>query len=194
MRQFIVVSHSVPLEPDFTLNDLPGSAGRLDVLCRCVNSAFFLSHDLRRDVRLYLVVQDELVLRFEGSELQYLNPDERSTAALIQKALEKAQVNPLDKERESTPGVYVSRRGLDSLLASVDGTVLQLHEDGSPLDTVAPVDTPVFVLSDHEDFAADEQTVLDEKADARIRIGPRTVHADHAITITHNQLDRQDAS
>lgn len=190
LRQFIVLGHTVPIEPDFTLNDLPGSAGRLDVLCRCVNAAFFLSHDLRHDVQLYLVIQDELVVRFDGSTVQYLNPDERSTAALIQKALEKAQVHPLEEERESTPGIHVSRREFSDILQTVDGTVLQLHEDGDPLETVAPVDDPVFVLSDHEDFSADEQALLDEYTDARVRIGPRTVHADHAITIVHNRLDR----
>nr|AAB88387.1 hypothetical protein [Methanococcus maripaludis] len=35
--------------------DLPGSSGRLDLLCRCVNSAFFLSHDMRRDTIFYSV-------------------------------------------------------------------------------------------------------------------------------------------
>ncbi|MDY7081623.1 MAG: tRNA (pseudouridine(54)-N(1))-methyltransferase TrmY, partial [Halobacteria archaeon] len=80
MRKFVVLGHTAPTEPDFTLNDLPGSAGRLDVLCRCVNSSFFLSHSLREDVRLYLVLQGEITLRFEGRELQHLNPDERSTA------------------------------------------------------------------------------------------------------------------
>jgi tRNA pseudouridine-54 N-methylase len=36
---------------------MAGGAGRMDILLRCINSAFFLSHKLRRDVEVYLVLQ-----------------------------------------------------------------------------------------------------------------------------------------
>ena len=77
MRQFVVSGHDAPTTAEFALDDLAGGAGRLDVLCRCVNAAFFLSHDLREDVRVWLVLGDEFAVRFEGSELRRLNPDER---------------------------------------------------------------------------------------------------------------------
>ncbi|HMB51655.1 MAG TPA: tRNA (pseudouridine(54)-N(1))-methyltransferase TrmY, partial [Natronoarchaeum rubrum] len=91
MRQFIVLGHDVPTEPDFSLDDIAGGAGRLDVLCRCVNSAFFLSHAIREDVRAHLVLGDEFTVTFEGSDLRRLNPDERSTAALVRNALDERE-------------------------------------------------------------------------------------------------------
>ena len=191
MRQFIVLGHDAPTTPDFSLDDLAGGAGRLDVLCRCVNSAFFLSHDIREEVRVHLVLGDELTVRFEGSELRRLNPDERSTAALIRGALEAKDEAIGHMEAEGSPGVYLSKRGFEPVLeeAARDGTVVQLHEEGDPIVDVEPPANPVFVLSDHHDFEGDEAELLDATADQRVRLGPELLHGDHAITVAHNYLD-----
>jgi len=189
MRQFIVLGHDVPTEPDFSLDDIAGGAGRLDVLCRCVNSAFFLSHAIREDVRTHLVLGDEFTVTFEGSDLQRLNPDERSTAALVRNALEEREEAIGHIPVETSPGVSLTRRGFEPLLESVDGTVVQLHEDGDPVVEVDPPEEPIFVLSDHNDFTDDEATLLDDAADRRVRLGPERLHADHAITVAHNHLD-----
>lgn len=191
MRQFIVLGHEAPTEPSFSLDDIAGGAGRLDVLCRCVNAAFFLSHALRGDVNVHLVLQDEFTVHFDGSDLKRLNPDERSTAALIRSALEKRDEAIGHVAVDSTPGISISRRDFETILDSVasDSTVVQLHEDGTPATAVDPPADPVFVLSDHRDFTASERAVLADGADHRIRLGPEPVHADHAITIAHNYLD-----
>ncbi|WP_132057863.1 tRNA (pseudouridine(54)-N(1))-methyltransferase TrmY [Halorussus amylolyticus] len=193
MRQFIVLGHDAPTTSDFSLDDLAGSAGRLDVLCRCVNSAFFLSHDIREDVRVFLVLRDELAIRFEGSELRRLNPDERSTAALIRQALDKKDEAIGHMEAESTPGVHLSKRGFDPILEEVarTGTIVQLHEDGDPVVDVEPPENPAFVLSDHHDFRDEEEALLADAADERVRLGPERLHADHAITVAHNYLDTE---
>jgi tRNA (pseudouridine54-N1)-methyltransferase len=193
MRQFIVLGHDAPTTADFSLDDLAGGAGRLDVLCRCVNSAFFLSHAIREDVQVHLVLQNELTVRFEGSDLRHLNPDERSTAALIRNALDQKDEAIGHMEIESSPGVHLSKRGFEPVLEDVarDGTVVQLHEDGSPVVEVEPPENPVFVLSDHNDFRDDEESLLAEAADQRVRLGPELLHADHAITVAHNYLDTE---
>jgi tRNA (pseudouridine54-N1)-methyltransferase len=193
MRQFIVLGHDAPTTPDFSLDDLAGSAGRLDVLCRCVNSAFFLSHDIREDVRVHLVLGGEVTIRFEGSQLRRLNPDERSTAALIRGALEEKDEAIGHMEAEGSPGVYLSKRGFEAVLeeAARAGTVVQLHEDGDPVVDVEPPENPVFVLSDHHDFEASEAELLDEAADQRVRLGPELLHGDHTITVAHNYLDTE---
>ncbi|AZH24402.1 tRNA (pseudouridine(54)-N(1))-methyltransferase TrmY [Haloplanus aerogenes] len=191
MRQFVVVGHDAPTTPDFALDDLAGAAGRLDVLCRCVNSAFFLSHAIREDVRAHLVLADEFTVTFEGSDLRRLNPDERSTAALIRNALERREDAIGHQPVESSPGVSIRRRGFEATVDALDGTLVHLHEDGTPVvDTEPPVD-PVFVLSDHHDFTAAEADLLAERADARVRLGPTALHADHAIVVAHNYLDTE---
>lgn len=49
MREFIIVRHEATTSGEFPLNEMPGSAGRIDVLARRANSAFFKG---RRDFNL----------------------------------------------------------------------------------------------------------------------------------------------
>jgi tRNA (pseudouridine54-N1)-methyltransferase len=189
MRQLVVLGHDVPTDPEFSLDDIAGGAGRLDVLCRCVNSAFFLSHAIREDVRAHLVLRDEFTVTFEGSELRRLNPDERSTAALVRNALDEREKAIGHMPVETSPGVSLTRKGFEPLLADLDGTIVQLHEDGDPVVDVEPPEDPIFVLSDHHDFEREESALLADAADLRVRLGPERLHADHAITVAHNYLD-----
>ncbi|MBV0900443.1 tRNA (pseudouridine(54)-N(1))-methyltransferase TrmY [Haloarcula salina] len=193
MRQFVIIGHDAPTTPEFSLDDLAGAAGRLDVLCRCVTSAFFLSHAIREDVRVHAVLRDEYTVSFEGSDLRRLNPDERSTAALIRNALDEREEAIGHIPVETSPGVSLTRRGFDGTLDDVArrGTVVQLHEDGDPVVDVEPPSDPVFVLSDHGDFRESEADLLADHAEQRVSLGPERLHADHAITVAHNYLDTE---
>jgi len=44
-RHFYLKSHA-KTSPEINLKDLPGSSGRMDVVARCINAAFWLSHDI----------------------------------------------------------------------------------------------------------------------------------------------------
>ncbi len=191
MRAFIVLGHRVPLTPAFSLNDLPGSAGRLDILCRCVTAAFCLSHGIRRDVTVYLILQNQIIIRFDGSTLKHLNPDERSTAALIQKALKAFTASvPKGQEIESTPGIFVSSGGLLDVLRRVTHTGLTiywLHEHGDPIRRAQLNQDAAFVLSDHLEFLPEETALL--AGLPQLSLGPLSLHADHCIVIVHNELD-----
>jgi len=191
MRQFVVTGHDVPTAPEFSLDDLPGGAGRIDLLARCVTSALVLSHGLREDVRVYLVLADAYTVTFDGSALRNFNPDERSTAARVRNALEEREEAIGHVPVETSPGVSLSRKGFEATLetAAREGTVVQLHEDGDPAVDVDPPTAPVFVLSDHHDFSDAESAHLDDVADYRLSLGPEAVHADHAIAVAHNYLD-----
>jgi tRNA (pseudouridine54-N1)-methyltransferase len=191
MRQFVVVGHDAPTTPDFSLDDIAGGAGRLDVLCRCVSAALFLSHDVRADVRVHLVLGDEFTVTFDGAHVRRVNPDERSTAALVRRALDERREAIGHEPVETSPGVSLYRMGFAATLdrLAADGTVVALHEDGDPVvDRPVPTD-PVFVLSDHREFTGGEADRLAEVADERVRLGPEPLHANHAITVAHNYLD-----
>jgi tRNA (pseudouridine54-N1)-methyltransferase len=191
MRQFVVTGHDAPTTPDFSLDDLPGGAGRLDVLCRCVTSALFLSHAVREAVRVHLVLADSFTIAFDGREVRRLNPDERSTAARIRGALAERAEAIGHVPVETSPGVSIRRVGFEGTLRDVasESTVVELHEAGTPVVDRRPPDDPAFVLSDHHDFTDDEAALLADVADARVRLGPHALHADHAITVAHNYLD-----
>jgi len=189
MRTFAMVGHLAPTGDGFTLDDLPGSAGRMDILCRCVNAALSISHGIRKDAEIHLILlgppSPPKDLLLQGSAVRSLSPDERSTAALLRKAL----ALPVGESfRESSPGILVRRRGLSTLVS--EGGYAVLSEDGRDVRTLP--DLPdAFLLSDHLDFTLGEEEVLSGLP--RISVGPRVLHADQAITVLQNELDRREA-
>ncbi len=195
MRRFIIIGHKAATAADFKLDDLAGGAGRLDVLLRCINSAFFLSHDIRKDVEVILVLQGPpgpaRTIRLVGSELRYLNPDERSTGALIRNAL----MRDARSEERSTPGIYVSTRTYQDVLGLLgEGTeIVYLKEDGADIRGTELPENVTFVLSDHMDLTSDEEGLLLQYKPKVVKLGPISYHADHCITIVNNELDRRSA-
>ncbi len=191
----MVVGHKAVTSGDFKLDDLAGSAGRLDILLRCVNSTFFLSHGIRKDAEIYLVLQGEprppLTVRFSGAEVRYLNPDERSTGALVRNAILKADGD----EVRSSPGVYVSRRSLADIIADLSSKseLVYLKEDGEDVRTKQFADDVTFVLSDHHDLTPEEEATLLAHAPSVIKLGPHSYHADHCIILMNAELDRRSA-
>ena len=187
---FILKASKAKTSKDFSLNDMPGDGGRMDIIARCVNSAFFLSHDLRKDTEFIAVLEGEpnppVTLRFVGSKLRYLSPDERCTGGLIKKALEKAS----EKETESTPGIFVSKKSFSEVISEIDCEIIYLHEDGENIQTL-PIESDkiCFVLGDHFGLSEEDEALL--KNAKRVSISPMVLHADHCIIIVHNVFDRK---
>ncbi|MCD1293768.1 tRNA (pseudouridine(54)-N(1))-methyltransferase TrmY [Methanocella sp. CWC-04] len=192
MRRFVIVGHKAVTMPKFSLNDLPGGAGRMDIIARCINSSLFLSHDLRRNVDTYAVLLGEpnppVTVRFNGEKVRYLSPDERSAAALIKKALEKGA--PMTGEEESTPGVYISKRSFEDTISGLDN-IIYLHEEGEDIRNVRFTGDETFVLSDHQNLTPEEESVLERKGAKKVSLGDLLYHADHCIVMVNYELDRQ---
>ncbi|HJX04706.1 MAG TPA: tRNA (pseudouridine(54)-N(1))-methyltransferase TrmY [Thermoplasmata archaeon] len=193
LRRFIVMGHRAITSAEFKLDDLCGSTGRLDILLRCVNSAFFLSHGIRRDVEIVLMLLGEpnppKTIRINGSEVKYLNPDERSTAALIRNAL----LQKGEGERKCSPGIYVSERSYSEVLSNMskESKMYYLREDGEDIRTAALAPDSTFVLGDDQDLTKAEEDILMTYEPKRLSLGPVSYHADHCITLVNNELDRR---
>jgi len=211
MRNFIIIGHRAVTNENFTLNDLPGSSGRMDVLARCINSAFQLSHDIRRDVEVAIILlgpnDPPKTIRFCGSELKYLNPDERSTGALIRNALIKfssmeqppnentTNDNFLLGEIKASPGIYISKNSLPEILKfySKNSIIVNLNETGEDISK-AKIENDSgnisFILSDDMDLTAEEEKLVGEHSKLKICLSPKVLHSDHCIIIIHNFLDK----
>lgn len=63
-----------------------------------------------------------------------------------------------------------------------------LDEKGVDIRT-AEVIPDTFLLSDHLNLTGEEELLV--KQCPRFSVGPACIHADHAITIVHNELDRR---
>ena len=195
VNRFIVLGHRAYTTGDFKLDDICGGAGRLDILVRCVNSAFFLSHDLRKDSEIYLVLEGGTdapkTVRFYGPDMKYLNPDERSTASLIRNALLKK----LDGKNEirSSPGVYISRRSFEDVMKDLSDKCRfsYLREDGEDVREYEFPEEPCYILGDDRDSTKEEERIMSEYPYDKINLGPVSYHANHCMTIVLNEMDRR---
>ena len=89
-RHFVVLCNQVGAAAaagQFELNNL--AHGRIDLLCRVIGAACFLSHGKRKNVTIWLVLAPhDLVIEVNSAQLpSRLHPNERSIAILLQKAL-----------------------------------------------------------------------------------------------------------
>jgi tRNA (pseudouridine54-N1)-methyltransferase len=194
MRIFIAVGHRATTSPNFSLDDIPGTSGRLDILCRCVNAAFVLSHGIRKDVNVFLVLCGGAMPKticLKGIELKHLNPDERTTAALLKRALAIPTTHDWSK---STPGIYARTGSLAELLQDFKHMrLLYLREDGDDIRGICKANlcgNSVFILGDHLGMNPEEEILIEKAGYKVISVGPTSLHADHCIVLINYELDR----
>lgn len=192
MRRFVFVSHTVPQDGAWSLEDLPGSGGRVDVLCRNLQAALHLSHGIRPDVDAYCVLVapggKPRTVRVQGSRIQRLNPDERSTAARLQQALRDSGAGPDWKEVQG--GLAVADLGLADILGDLGGTLMLLDPAGAPVEEAAWPEDPVFLLSDHVPFTPEEYALFDGRRAVRVSLGAPWYHGNHVVAVVQHRLDR----
>ncbi len=200
MRRFLLLAHRVPVRGGFTLNDLAGGGGRMDEVARAVSTAFTLSNDLRRDTEMTVLFSAEpppaaRKVHLVGARLRYLNPDERSTAALLKNALVRAADFP--REFESSPGLRVGPADpLDELRAFLRGPgTVWLTESGRPVAEWAPPGSDVAaVLSDPDDPTPAEAELLGASGVPRYSVGPRSLRTSQVVDLFHAEVDRREAA
>ncbi|HTT35491.1 MAG TPA: tRNA (pseudouridine(54)-N(1))-methyltransferase TrmY [Thermoplasmata archaeon] len=198
MRRILLLAHRVPVDGAFTLNDLAGGGGRMDEVARAVSTAFTLSNDLRRDVEMWVLFVAAPAprarrIRLVGDRLRRLNPDERSTAALLKNALVRSVA--LDRDVESSPGLVVGP--VDPLAALKEFLAgphpLWLEEGGGPIAAALPGATDFSaVLSDPTDPAPAERAVLESAGVPRVSVGPRALRASQCIDLLLAEFDRRE--
>jgi tRNA (pseudouridine54-N1)-methyltransferase len=194
MRTFIVVGHKATITPNFSLEDIPGTSGRLDILCRCINAAFVISHGIRHDVRILLVLcggEPNKTICLRGVDLRHLNPDERTTAALLKKAL---AIVAGPAWSMSTSGIFVRTGGLDNVLSDLKAKGIKpvyLREDGMDVHKANCnlSDDAVFILGDHMGMTPEEETQILQAGAEVVSISPASLHADHCIVLVNWMLD-----
>lgn len=201
MRHFIILGQKASASPAFSLVDLPATSGRLDVLLRAVAAALLVSHGLRRDAVVYLVLLGgdgaPRTLRVDGATAKYIRPDERSLATAVQKALSNAAAVAKDEGFVTVrPGISVAVGGLDAVLADMGAVTSYVLEEGAEdlRDLALTVGDVAFFVGDHLGFDEGTRARLASAGAVAVGIGPVSIHADHAIVVVSNELDRREAA
>jgi tRNA (pseudouridine54-N1)-methyltransferase len=193
MREIVYYSKSAVTAGNFIQADLMKS-GRMDIVCNVIISAFFLSNDIRKDVRLHLL--------FEGPptppvhiQLEYdsrLSLSKKDIAGLIKRMLYKC---PKEKNRllQVFPGCSIEKKSFENLINELNNqgrNVFMLEEKGKDIRTMKFCGNELFIIGDHEGFPQEKVKFL--RTIDKISLSPKILFASQAITILHNEIDRQE--
>lgn len=195
MRRFIVVGQKAKSSGDFLLADIPSTSGRLDVLLRALRASLLVSHGVRRDSCVYLVLLGEpeqaRVVRFNGAAARYLRPDERSLATTLKKAL--ALPCESSEFTAARPGIDVALGGVEVLRAELTHAALYLLELGAPDLRACSFDAPdvAFVLGDHLGLTEQTRDFFLQLGARPVGVGPTELYTEDTIAVVSNELDRQ---
>ncbi len=195
MREFVYYSANAVTAGNLIGDNLM-QAGRLDIVCNFIVSAFFISNAMRKDVRLHMIFNggpnNPRHLVMESNKDMPIS--KKNIAGLIKRLLYKAK----DEEglREIVPGCFIEKKGFEKLLRELDKKgrdVLLLNGKGKDVRE-ADLDmsddkNSVFIIGDHEGFPSGFKKFL-KKIDG-ISVGPRVLFASQVAVILHNELDRR---
>ncbi|HEX2677001.1 MAG TPA: hypothetical protein VHM19_10185 [Polyangiales bacterium] len=195
MRNFVILGTRARASGDFQLNDIPGTSGRLDVLLRGLRAGLLVSHGIRKDTRVYLVLggepENSVVVRVDGAAAKYLRPDDRSLGTLAKKALTSPAAVGCGFQAVK-PGVASTRGGLDSVLADVASSVLYvLEQSGQDCREQAFEGDATFFVGDHLGFDPAIRAQLAALGARALSVGPCSLHTEDAVAVLHNELDRR---
>lgn len=192
MRGFLIIGNEAFTEP-FNLSDLPG-AGRMDIICRCVSQALFLSHSIRKNVEIYLLLlgrpDPPKVVRIRSDELRRMSPDERNIGGHIRKAV---SFKPQRDWIETNSGIHVARKTLEDLLTEISKfyEIYYLREDGKDIrEEVVKMKNPLFVLGDHIGVRREEEDIILGFSSGTISVSKLSLMAEQCIAIANYELDR----
>lgn len=162
----------------------------MDILLSAANAALLLAHDIRRDAEADLLLlgppDPPRLVRILGSRVRAYQPDLRSNAALLRKALEHGS----RVEREVSPGILASKASLPEALDRLGAPYVYLKEGGPDIRAIPVPPDATFVLSDNQDLTADEDQLVRGLEPLVVGLGPHSLHADQAIVLVQNELDR----
>ncbi len=91
------------------------------------------------------------------------------------------------------PGSSAHPWGLRGLLDHAPGPLILLQEGATDIRTAAISDDVLFILSGHRDPTDAELKEIQDRGALPLSLGPLSLHAEHCITLVHNELDRRRA-
>ncbi len=189
LLRFIQLLPRVPPDGEFHLKDLPGSGGRVDILCRELAACFDWAPEKwpRNNIQLIAMISNEVVLTFNNPG-QDMPIGERAWAETIRKSL-KGEAPSFVTRTEST---------LDELTGSLidmpENRLCILDEGGVPLSEmdIAGCSTQnSFMLGDHLGFDSVAQLVIREFDLPRVSLGATSYLSSHCIANVISAFEKE---
>jgi len=174
MRQFIIISNTVDTSKPLSLNSLT-AYGRLDVICRCISSAFFLSNNFRKNVILKIFFRiNSKILEIQGDKVRGINPDERAIAGVLKKVF----------KGHKYPGIIFYQETLENVINQEQLVVL----DSGGIYSAKKIETKnIFLIGDQLGFPKEEMDLFLKLE--KISLGTHEYLSSQTITMLNYLLD-----
>lgn len=170
----------------------------MEVVAACISNAIFYSNNLREETAISVVLEGgpdpPKTLRIESGGLGSLDGfDERSIAAMIQKAVTVGKGLNLHEERQVDGGITIAKTAFEHLVkARESDRLFYLSRKGSDIRSLDLPPDPTFVVTDHLSMPKKTEKYLDRLGATPVSLGPRMLFASHCIVLVHNELDRRE--
>ena len=192
MRQFLYFSKSAVTSGNALSEGNLMRAGRMDIVIHTIISAFFLSHDIRKDVKMHLVFYGmpdppkhiEIEIRPE------LTISKKDVANLIRKILYKYRQG---ERKEVLPGCFVEKKSFYNVIEELieeGNEIYILDKKGKDIREAKISENCVFVLGDQDGLPEKEFKRL-KKMSIPVSVGSKTYFASHVVSVVNNELDRR---
>ena len=193
MREFVLLSLNGRTS-EFDLNDL--TFGRIDLVCRAVSSALFVSDHIRRDTNIYVFLNGSdnppKMISFIGETIKDITPDEKTISRLILAALKKGRSLVLEQEIEVSPGIRVAKKSFEKFVKekSKENKLFYLSKKGTDIRNLNSFQG-LFILGDNLGLPKKTEKLLKNLNAYTISLGPAVLFASHCIILVHNEIDRK---
>lgn len=195
MKHFVYFSKSAVTSGN-ALSQSEGNlmkAGRMDIAIHSVIAGFFLSHDLRKDVKMHLVFygMPDPPKHIEIEIKPELNISKKDVANLIKKILYKYKEG---ERKEVLPGCFVEKKSLFKVIEDLieeGNEVYVLDKKGEDIRKTKISKNCAFILGDHDGLPDKELKRL-KKMVVPLSVGPKMYFASQVVAIVNNELDRKE--
>ncbi|MFX0168791.1 MAG: hypothetical protein ACFE89_05450 [Candidatus Hodarchaeota archaeon] len=176
---------------EFLIRDLPGTSGRLDVVCRVLISTYRSVPRLAPFIQFYAVLggspNPPLQLHVNNLQVEYV-PESELACALIMKTLlflyrtkKVSQVSPW-------PEFSLHPKNFEDTLKEIwpsSPQCLYLVEEGDPLDQVIlDLSRPILlILGDDKGLRSDHEAVILQHPVQRVSMGTRSLLGSQVISL-----------
>jgi len=190
MREFIYFSSKAHTSGNF--DDLM-KAGRMDIAIHFIINSFFLSNNLRDDVKLHLIfygppTPPRHLILISNPEMPISKKD---VAGLIRRMLYKYKAG---ETKVIFPGCFIDNKNFFQVIEEIEKQgkrILILDKGGKDIEKANIDENCVFIVGDHEGLPAKEMKRLKDVAE-KIELSKKVYFASHVVTILNYILDRNE--
>lgn len=151
----------------------------IGIVTRFIVGSLMLSHEIRRDSKVNIIVDEEICITFNGKTMRNVRPDESSLSGIIKAGLRKIG-------RKVLPGVMVNRIDLKDFFNKAKTVKLYYSEK---IGKVQDVPNEFFIVFQYPKLEIEESLL--KMSFLPIKLSKKSLFPDQAVVILNNKLDRK---